>query len=79
MYARFFGGRVIPRSGKRESASLRFATRPPRTGIQADRGSEKTWRRINGPKKIKLLLEGVAFEDGEPVQGNRPRQQKLAA
>jgi putative transposase len=29
--------------------------------------AEKTWRRINGPEKIKLLLEGVAFKDGEPV------------
>jgi hypothetical protein len=25
------------------------------------------------------LLEGVAFEDGEPVQDDRPGQQKLAA
>lgn len=39
----------------------------------------KTWRRINGPEKIKLLLEGVAFKDGEPVQDDRPVQQKLAA
>jgi hypothetical protein len=30
--------------------------------------AEKTWRRINGPEKIKLLLEGIAFKDGEPVQ-----------
>jgi hypothetical protein len=41
--------------------------------------AEKTWRRINGPEKIKLLLEGVAFENGEPVQDDRPAQQKLAA
>src|SRR6201999_2062552 len=41
--------------------------------------AEKTWRRINGPEKIKLLLEGVAFKDGEPVQDDRPVQQKLAA
>ncbi|MBB5510013.1 hypothetical protein HDG35_006309 [Paraburkholderia sp. JPY681] len=26
--------------------------------------AEKTWRRINGPEKIKLLLEGIAFGDG---------------
>jgi putative transposase len=25
------------------------------------------------------LLEGIAFEDGEPVQDDRPVQQKLAA
>jgi hypothetical protein len=25
------------------------------------------------------LLEGVAFKDGEPVQDDRPVQQKLAA
>jgi hypothetical protein len=41
--------------------------------------AEKTWRRINGPEKIKLLLEGVAFKNGEPVQDDRPAQQKLAA
>ncbi|KVN50063.1 hypothetical protein WJ64_20370 [Burkholderia ubonensis] len=41
--------------------------------------AEKTWRRINGSEKIKLLLEGVAFKDGEPVQDDRPGQQKLAA
>ncbi len=41
--------------------------------------AEKTWRRINGPKKIKLLLEGIAFKDGEPVQDDRQAQQKLAA
>ncbi|CAD6563446.1 IS256 family transposase IS1413 [Paraburkholderia sabiae] len=41
--------------------------------------AEKTSSRINGPEKIKLLLEGVAFKDGEPVQDDRPDQQKLAA
>jgi putative transposase len=41
--------------------------------------AEKTWRRINGPEQIKLLLEGIAFKDGEPVQDDRPDQQKLAA
>jgi len=25
------------------------------------------------------LLEGIAFRDGEPVQGDQPGQQKLAA
>jgi putative transposase len=25
------------------------------------------------------LLEGIAFRDGEPVQGDQPVQQKLAA
>jgi putative transposase len=25
------------------------------------------------------LLEGIAFKDGEPVQGDQPVQQKLAA
>ena len=41
--------------------------------------AKKTWRRINGPEKIKLLLEGIAFKDGEPVQDDWPVQQKLAA
>jgi hypothetical protein len=30
-------------------------------------------------EQIKLLLEGIAFKDGEPVQIDRPDQQKLAA
>jgi hypothetical protein len=41
--------------------------------------AQKTWRRINGPEKIKLLLEGITFKDCEPVQDDRPLQQKLAA
>ncbi|WP_454754105.1 IS256 family transposase [Cupriavidus necator] len=41
--------------------------------------AEKTWRRINGAEQIKPLLEGIAFKDGEPVQDDRPAQQKLAA
>jgi len=41
--------------------------------------AEKTWRRINGADKIELLLKGVPFNDGEPVQDNPPVQQKLAA
>jgi len=41
--------------------------------------AEKTGRRINGPEQIKLLLESIAFRDGEPVQDDRTVQQKLAA
>lgn len=41
--------------------------------------AEKTWRRVNGPEKIELLLEGIAFRDGEPVKDDQPVQQKLAA
>jgi putative transposase len=41
--------------------------------------AEKTWRRINGADKIELLLKGIPFNDGEPVQDNPPVQQKLAA
>ena len=41
--------------------------------------AEKTWRGINGPEQIKLLLEGIAFTDGEPGQDDRPDQQKFAA
>ncbi|MDR6390907.1 hypothetical protein J2803_003539 [Paraburkholderia phenoliruptrix] len=40
--------------------------------------AEKTWRRLNGPEKIELLLKGVASKDGEPVQDDRPVQEKLA-
>jgi putative transposase len=41
--------------------------------------AEKSWRRIRGADKIKLLLKGIAFKDGEPVQDNPSVQQKLAA
>ena len=30
--------------------------------------AEKTWHRINGPEKIKSLLEGMGSRDGEPVK-----------
>jgi len=29
--------------------------------------------------RIELLLKGIAFREGEPVQDNPPVQQKLAA
>lgn len=41
--------------------------------------AEKSWRRIRGADKIELLLKGIAFKDGEPMQDNPPVQQKLAA
>lgn len=41
--------------------------------------AEKSWRRINGADKIELLLNGIAFKDGEPVQDDPSVQQKLAA
>jgi transposase-like protein len=41
--------------------------------------AEKSWRRINGADKIELLLKGIPFKDGEPVQDDPPVQQKLAA
>jgi hypothetical protein len=42
-------------------------------------GAEKTWRRINSPDKIHLLLRVILFKDGESVQDDRQVQQKLAA
>lgn len=41
--------------------------------------AEKSWQKIRGSEKIELLLKGVPFKDGEPVQDNPPVQQKLAA
>ena len=41
--------------------------------------AEKSWRKIRGADKIELLLKGLPFKDGEPVQDNPPAQQKLAA
>ena len=36
--------------------------------------AEKTRRPANGPEKVNLLREGVAFKDGEPVQDDQPVQ-----
>ena len=41
--------------------------------------AEKSWRKIRGADKISVLLAGVPFKDGLPVQDNPPEQQKLAA
>ena len=41
--------------------------------------AEKSWSRIRGADKIELLLKGIAFKDGEPVQDDPPVQQKFAA
>ena len=41
--------------------------------------AEKNWQRIRGADKIPVLLSGVPFKDGLPVQDNPPEQQKLAA
>ena len=41
--------------------------------------AEKSWRRIRGADKIELLLKGIPFKDGEPVQDDPSVQQKLAA
>lgn len=41
--------------------------------------AEKSWRRIRDADQIPLLLDGVPFKDGIPVQDNQPGQQKLAA
>lgn len=41
--------------------------------------AEKSWRKIRGVDRIKLLLDGVPFKDGISVQDNPPEQQKLAA
>jgi putative transposase len=41
--------------------------------------AEKTWRKIRGADKIGVLLAGIPFKDGLPVQDNPPEQQKLAA
>lgn len=41
--------------------------------------AEKSWRKIRGADKIAVLLAGVPFKDGLPVQDNPPEPQKLAA
>jgi hypothetical protein len=39
--------------------------------------AEKTCHRVEGPEQSKPSLEGIAFMDGEPVQGDRQGQHKL--
>ena len=41
--------------------------------------AEKSWQKIRGADKIELLLKGIPFKDGEPVQDDQSIQQKLAA
>lgn len=41
--------------------------------------AEKRWQKIRGADKIELLLKGIPFKDGEPVQDDQSVQQKLAA
>lgn len=41
--------------------------------------AEKSWRAIKGADKIKLLLKGVVFKDGEPIAESTPEEQKHAA
>jgi transposase-like protein len=41
--------------------------------------AEKSWQKIRGSDQFELLLKGIPFKDGEPVQDNPPVQQKLAA
>ncbi len=41
--------------------------------------AEKSWRKIRGFDRIELLLKGIPFKDGIPVQDNPPEQQKRAA
>lgn len=41
--------------------------------------AEKSWQKIRGADKIAILLSGVPFKDGLPVQDNPPDQQKFAA
>jgi putative transposase len=65
----------------RTTRTRNYASRPTFLGLafKLIEEAEKTWRRINGPEQIKLLLDDIAFRDGEPVQDYRPAQQKLAA
>ncbi len=41
--------------------------------------AEKSWCKIRGADKIELLLKGIPFKDGEPVQDDQQVQQELAA
>ncbi len=60
-------------------AQLRVVSNLPRSGIKLIEEAKKVSRCINGPEQIKLLLQGIAFRDGYPVQDGRLVQQKLAA
>jgi hypothetical protein len=52
------------RRGIIRAISLASAVRFHRLVFKLIEEAEKTWRRINGPEQIKLLLEGIAFKYG---------------
>jgi putative transposase len=41
--------------------------------------AERSWRRIRGAQRIAELMQGVVFQDGEPVKDEEQQQQELAA
>ena len=41
--------------------------------------AQESWRRIRAPGRIKDLLTGIVFEDGNPVTKSTPAQQLIAA
>jgi putative transposase len=41
--------------------------------------AQESWRRIRAPGRIKDLLTGIVFEDGNPVTESTPAQQPIAA
>lgn len=41
--------------------------------------AQESWRRIRAPGRIKDLLTGIVFEDGNPVTESTPAQQLIAA
>ncbi len=76
-------GRISCAASERHSTTRthNYASRVSNLGLAFEliEKAEKPWRRINGPEKIELLLQGIAFKDGEPLQDDRPVQRKRAA
>jgi len=61
------------------SDAVRSSPHPTGLAFKLIEEAEKSWRKIRGADKIELLLKGIPFKDGEPVQDDLPVQQKLAA
>ena len=47
--------------------------------VKLAEAAAKSWRRIRAPEKLKDLLTGTRYEDGIPVMGNPPDEQRDAA
>lgn len=65
----------------RTSRSTNFVSRSTFLGLafKLVQEPERSWRRIRGAHRIAELMQGVVFQDGEPVKDEEQQQRKLVA